>query len=73
MIDSPEVQTLKKYLSDGSAAVIVGAGFSRNAERKEKNKPLPPLWDGFMEAFAKGILGVVENSDENDKKMRLRA
>ena len=69
MIDSPEVQTLKKYLSDGSAAVIVGAGFSRNAERKEKNKPLPPLWDGFMEAFAKGILGVVENSDENDKKI----
>lgn len=67
MVTSPEITALKKYLREGSAAVIVGAGFSLNAERKENNKPLPPLWNDFSIALAKGILGIVEDSHENTK------
>lgn len=60
-----DVNLLRKYLWSGSAAVIVGAGFSCNAERKDKTIPLPPRWTDFINAFATRILGVKgETEDE---------
>lgn len=53
-----DIDLLRKYLWSGSAAVVVGAGFSCNAERKDKTIPLPPKWSGFINAFAARILGV---------------
>ncbi|HZY33353.1 MAG TPA: hypothetical protein VFE75_06275, partial [Rhodanobacter sp.] len=34
------------------AAVLVGAGFSRNAERLNSNTPEPPLWKDLTRAMA---------------------
>lgn len=58
MSNKADIQVLREYLWSGSAAVIVGAGFSLNAERKDKSLPLPPKWSEFTNAFAIRILGV---------------
>jgi hypothetical protein len=42
--DFPALQQLARALWGQGAAVLVGAGFSRNAERSGLDTPEPPLW-----------------------------
>lgn len=53
--DYPVLQQLGRALwkvgKARGAAVLVGAGFSRNADRIHSNTPLPPLWTDFARAM----------------------
>lgn len=50
--DYPALEQLARALwRDGTvrgAAVLVGAGFSRNADRSAADTPIPPLWDDLV-------------------------
>lgn len=61
------LSNLRTYLWQGAAAAFVGAGFSRNAARKDISKPLPPEWEGLSYKFAQVLLGidVIREMDEN--------
>jgi hypothetical protein len=57
----------------GRAAVMVGAGFSRNAERGSPDLPIFPLWGEIAEAmyddlYLAGLMG--EATREDEKKRR---
>lgn len=65
-----DIDMLRRYLWSGSAAVVVGAGFSCNAERKDKTIPLPPKWSDFINAFATRILGVKGETEDELKSLR---
>jgi len=43
--DFPALQQLARALWGEGAAVLIGAGFSRNAERSGEDTPEPPLWE----------------------------
>lgn len=65
-----DIDLLRKYLWSGSAAVVVGAGFSCNAERKDKTIPLPPKWSDFINAFSTRILGIKGETEDELKSLR---
>ena len=57
--DFPALQQLAQALwREGTArgaAVLVGAGFSRNASRSGADTPKPPLWSTLMKALARKL------------------
>lgn len=57
--DFPSLQQLARALwktgESRGAAILVGAGFSRNAERIEETTPEPPLWTDLAAEMAKRI------------------
>jgi hypothetical protein len=76
--DQPQVERIRERLWSGRefgrAAVMVGAGFSRNAERGSLNVPVFPLWAEIAGAmydalYPPGSMG--EAVREGDKKARI--
>ena len=60
LVDLPSLQQLSRSLwcdaaSPNGAAVLIGAGFSRNAERASEDIPKPPLWSDLSLALAKQL------------------
>ena len=76
--DQPQVERIRERLWSGRefgrAAVMVGAGFSRNAVRSSPDVPVFPLWGeiaGTMydALYPPGSIG--EMAREEDKKVRI--
>lgn len=60
-----------KHLAEHHAAVLVGAGFSRNAVKTGSDIPDSPTWDELANIFADKLAGSKENkkgSEEENKK-----
>lgn len=59
LADFPAVQQIQRALwgvsATRGAAVLIGAGFSRNAEFPAPNSPKPPLWSDFAREIADRI------------------
>ncbi|MDR3506960.1 MAG: SIR2 family protein [Caulobacteraceae bacterium] len=55
--DYPAIRQLAEALWRGRASVLVGAGFSRNAELASQDAPLPPLWNGLAEEMGRQLYG----------------
>src|SRR5579863_9256764 len=57
--DFPGIEQIQRALwglsTTRGAAVLVGAGFSRNAELPAPNSPKPPLWSDFCRVLAERI------------------
>lgn len=62
------IENIKKQLSLGQASLMVGAGFSLNADRKNSATPLPPDWNKLSDAFIQELYGTF--SEEYQKRMR---
>ena len=57
------VKQIKDSLAKGNATVLVGAGFSKNAERIDRSNTKMPDWFSLADTFCK-TLGL----DEKDKQ-----
>ncbi len=62
------IENIKKQLSLGQASLMVGAGFSLNADRKNSATPLPPDWNKLSDEFIKELYDTFP--DEYQKRMR---
>jgi hypothetical protein len=77
-LDQPQVERVRERLWSGRefgrAAVMVGAGFSRNARRSSPSVPLFPLWGGIADAMYDALYpqggSSGEAAREDDKKRR---
>lgn len=49
------IRTIKEQLRLGQAALMVGAGFSLNADRRDTSTPKPPDWKQLSEAFVQEL------------------
>jgi len=56
------IKQIKESLARGNAAVLIGAGFSKNAERIDGSNTKMPDWFGLADAFYKKL-----GLDEKDK------
>ena len=69
--DYPEIEQVNQALwrtgRTRGAAVLVGAGFSRNAERIHEGTPMPPVWKALTKALQTRL-----GSPANDHKEPLR-
>lgn len=52
--DFPAFEAFARALWNGQSAAMVGAGFSRTC-RREKNSPIPPLWNDFKGHMATAL------------------
>ena len=63
------LQFIAQKLSEGRAAILVGAGFSRNATPNYPSAPKFPLWNDLANAFFKKLYGEnIWNKDNNLKE-----
>ena len=62
------IENIKKQLALGQASLMVGAGFSLNADRKNSATPLPPDWNKLSDAFIQELYGTFP--EEYQKRMR---
>jgi hypothetical protein len=53
--DYPALRQVASALWKSGAAVLVGAGFSRNATRASPATPKPPLWDGLAREMGRQL------------------
>ena len=58
-INELSIEEIKESLVYGHAAVLIGSGFSRNAERIDGTDNCMPDWFGLADAFC-GKLGINE-------------
>lgn len=49
------LDTIGDHLQNGHAALLVGAGFSRNADKNSESVPPSPLWQDLATAFAQEL------------------
>ena len=49
------IEEIRQQLHHGHASLMVGAGFSLNAEKASINTPLPPTWLELQQAFVDGL------------------
>ena len=54
------------HLKEGHAALLVGAGFSRNADKIDEHTPDSPLWEDLAKVFAAKL------SDSPEEKAQLQ-
>jgi len=57
----------------GQAAVMVGAGFSRNAERRSASAPLFPLWEDIAKLMYDSLYPLRDSSEQDHEKSKLKA
>ncbi len=53
---------ISEHLRKNRAAVLIGAGFSRNADKVDESVPNPPLWEDLSTAF-------IEKLDSSGKEL----
>jgi hypothetical protein len=74
--DLSNLEQLRKRLWEGKeygrAAVMVGAGFSRNAEPKARNAPRYPLWNELAGRLYEELYGSGADSGEEYQRDKLR-
>lgn len=58
------VEEIKRQLWSGQASLLVGSGFSKNAELCSSDTPIPPTWDELKKTMADRLY------PERDKKTR---
>lgn len=61
--DLPILKQIREKLWSGHASVMVGSGFSLNADRASNLVPLPPSWSGLAARFAKKLYPESTESD----------
>ena len=57
---------ISSHLKEGHAALLVGAGFSRNADKIDEHTPDSPLWEDLAKVFAAKL------SDSPEEKAQLQ-
>jgi hypothetical protein len=75
--DQAHIEQIRKRLwcgrEFGQAAVMVGAGFSRNAEKISNSTPNFPLWGNLAELIYKSLYPPENFPGQDYEKMKLRA
>lgn len=61
------IDEIKRQLHLGHASLMVGSGFSRNAEVRSSRTHLPPTWDELKEAFSKRLYGNYQEEYRKNK------
>lgn len=75
--DQPQIERIRERFWNGrefgGAAVMVGAGFSRNAERRSASNPPFPLWSETAQAMYEALYpsNNVQSSDREDGRSQL--
>lgn len=75
--DQPQIERIRERLWNGRefgrAAVMVGAGFSRNAERRSVSDPLFPLWSETARAMYEALYpsSDAQSSGREDGRLQL--
>lgn len=52
-----QIKEIKRQLNLGNASLMIGSGFSKNADRDSQNTPYPPSWNELKQVFVDRLYG----------------